>query len=629
MKSASIILFFCLTGFILKAQIAATSYIVVKPVIEDFAAPATFKFNGHFGAVIDAVINNNIKKEDVNALVSVFRSRNETSLWQTEFWGKWMLSAAKAYQYSRDETLFALMKSSVTGITATQTPDGYIGNYADGKHLGNWDIWGRKYTLLGLIYYYDITGDATVLKSACRLLDFTLTEVGPGRENIVLTGLFRGMPSSSILEPVVLLYQRTGNRRYLDFAKYIVAQWETPQGPQLVSKALQNIPVANRFNDTINGKNWWTWQNSRKAYEMMSCYDGLLKLYQVTGEKRYLDAVVAAVKSIRREEINIVGSGAAFECWFGGAQKQEYATMHTMETCVTITWMKLCYELYRLTGDITLAENIETSACNNLPGSLLPDGSRFSKYSGLQGYRDLDEYQCGMKINCCMANGPRGFMLLQDLAVMYKSSNIFINMYNSGNAAIAVAGSNLHLQFSTGYPEDTSVTITIKDNIPIAVVLHLRIPSWSEHTVILLNGRPLTIPVVPGSYYTLSRAWKKGDAIEIQFDMRGRVQTLRDGFTNYQAIMRGPVVLARDSRFGNYDIDDEFTNAYTGYVSLQPLRLPGVWQAYSCTVTTGAGENPVKLTIPLVDFSSAGNEWKASNRYRVWVPVTADVMKEK
>ncbi len=620
----------CLLSLHSYAQVSNTSRIIIKPVVENVFSPASFKFSGYLGDKLEAVIQNNIKAADVEALVDVFRHRNETSLWQTEFWGKWMLSAAKAYQYSKDAALFAVMKKSSDEIMATQSADGYIGNYAPGKHLGNWDIWGRKYVLLGLIYYYDITGDTSVIRSAKRLLDFTLTQVGPGKTNIVKTGAFRGMPSSSILEPVVLLYQRTGEQRYLVFAKYIVAQWETPEGPQLISKALAGVPVSQRFGNTLT--NWWSWENSRKAYEMMSCYDGLLKLYQVTGDKNYLTATIAAVKNIKQDEINIVGSGAAFECWYGGAQKQVYPTQHTMETCVTITWMKLCYELYRLTGDITLVENIETSAYNNLLGSLQPDGSRFSKYSGLQGYRDVDEFQCRMKINCCMANGPRGLMLLQDLAVMQQQNNVYINMYNAGDAAVTLRDNNImRLQCETVYPEDGDITIHVNPTNAVSTNIFLRIPSWSSNTTVDINGVAVTETFTPGTYLQLTREWKMGDVIHIKFDMRGRMITVKNGYEQYKAIVRGPIVLARDSRFGNYNMGAELTNdgKVSAYVQLEPIKLPGAWMAFNYSFTTGTGENPVTLEVPLIDFSSAGNTWKAANRYRVWVPVSLDVMKER
>lgn len=115
-----------------------------------------------------------------------------------------------------------------------------------------------------------------------------MTQVGSGKTSIVATGNYIGMPSSSILEPVMYLYNRTKEVRYLDFAKYIVAEWETPEGPQLISKAIADVPVANRF---PHPKVWFSRENGQKAYEMMSCYEGLLELYKVTRNPLYLSVV--------------------------------------------------------------------------------------------------------------------------------------------------------------------------------------------------------------------------------------------------------------------------------------------------------------------------------------------------
>ncbi len=157
------------------------------------------------------------------------------------------------------------------------------------------------------------------LASAKKLADHLLTQVGPGKADIVKTGNYRGMPSSSILEPMVYLYLRTGDKRYLDFAKYIVAQWETTDGPKLISAALTGLPVSERF---PHPSTWWSYENGQKAYEMMSCYDGLIELYRITGKQDYLNAVEKSVMDIIEKEINIAGSGSAFECWYHGSEYQ-------------------------------------------------------------------------------------------------------------------------------------------------------------------------------------------------------------------------------------------------------------------------------------------------------------------
>ena len=140
-----------------------------------------------------------------------------------------------------------IIKNGAELLMETQLPNGYIGNYSEEAQLNQWDIWGRKYTALGLIAYYDLSGDRKALDAACRVIDHLMTQVGPGKVNIVTTGNYIGMPSSSVLEPVMYLYNRTRQDKYLDFAKYIVKQWETPEGPRLISKAIADIPVAGRF----------------------------------------------------------------------------------------------------------------------------------------------------------------------------------------------------------------------------------------------------------------------------------------------------------------------------------------------------------------------------------------------
>lgn len=124
----------------------------------------------------------------------------------------------------------AKITRGVQAILATQSPDGYIGNYAPDAQLGGWDVWGRKYTMLGLLAYYDLTGDKKSLEGAVKLADHLLTQI-PAQKSIVRAGYYRGMPPSSVLVPMVMLYNRTMDSRYLDFAKYIVSEWETPDGP--------------------------------------------------------------------------------------------------------------------------------------------------------------------------------------------------------------------------------------------------------------------------------------------------------------------------------------------------------------------------------------------------------------
>lgn len=583
------------------------------------------RIGGYLGQKIDLVIKKRIKAQDVDHLIEPFRHRNETRQWQSEFWGKWIQSAIAAYNYNHDPELLTIVRNAVSGLLATQTPDGYIGNYSPEAQLQQWDIWGRKYTLLGLLAYYDISGDKEALKSAVRLTDHLMTRVGPGKTDIVKTGNYRGMPSSSILEPIIILYRRTADKRYLDFAQYIADQWETESGPHLVSKALASIPVSERF---PHPSTWWSYENGQKAYEMMSCYDGLLELYRITGKTDYMKAVVMAVDNIITDEINVAGSGSAFECFYKGARYQDEPTYHTMETCVTMTWMKLCFSLLKLTGDPKYADQIEKSTYNALLASLKDDGTQIAKYSPLGGVRHAGEEQCGMHINCCNANGPRAFMMLPLVNIMRSDEGIVINMYGTSKAVVQLKPKdNITITENSGYPATGVIEITVDPVKPEEFMLLLRIPEWSQHTAVTLNGNPVE-DVKAGEYLKIKRQWNKNDKIVISPDMRGRLITLG----NSQAILRGPVVLARDTRFNDgFIYESAVVSNDKGFVDVkQSSEKPsGIWMSFTAPLVLGTdleGDFRNPKQVHFCDFASAGNTWGEDSRYKVWISRTLNVM---
>lgn len=628
MKMNLLFLAVILCSSVLYGQQAAKSPAPVNSVSDKMTSysPSDIKIGGYLGEKIDLVISERVKAQDVDHLVEPFRHKEETRLWQTEFWGKWILSAIAAYEYNKDPELLVVIRNAVSGLLATQMPDGYIGNYSPAATLQHWDIWGRKYTLLGLLAYYDLTNDKNALKAAVKLADHLLTQVGPGKVNIIETGNYRGMPSSSILEPMVILYRRTGDRKYLDFSKYIVSGWETPGGPKLISSALAGVPVSERFPHPTE---WWSYENGQKAYEMMSCYEGLLELYRISGDPSFLKAVEMAVADIIDKEINIAGSGSAFECWYRGISYQTAPTYHTMETCVTMTWMKLCFNLLRLTANPVYADQIEKSAYNALLASVKNDGTQIAKYSPLGGIRHAGEEQCGMHINCCNANGPRAFMMLPRFATMGSQDEIFINLFTSGRSTISIKGNNtIIIDQLTSYPAGNRVEAVINPKATASFTIAFRIPSWSLNTQMSINGEEVS-GVNPGSYKEITRAWKPGDKVVIDMDMRGRLVTLN----GEQAIIRGPVVLARDTRFNDgFIYESAVISQKDGIVELteNKQKPSDIWISFRAPLVLGTdleGEFRQPRQISFCDFASAGNTWGEDSRYRVWIPKTLNVMK--
>lgn len=601
--------------------------------IKDVLKPAdSASIQGMIGRKLDQSSQNRVFAQNVDELIEPFKHRTETRLWQTEFWGKWFTSAILAYKYRPDPEKKKILDRAVKELIATQTPDGYIGNYRPENHLQQWDIWGRKYCLLGLLDYFELTGDPASLKAAVALVNHLMKELTEAGGKIVNKGNYRGMPSSSILGGIVRLYNNTLDQKYLQFAEDIVGQWETPEGPKLISKSKLN--VGERF-PLPTAKNWYSWEQGQKAYEMMSCYEGLIALYRVTGKKSYLEAVVNTWDNIRSTEINLAGSGASYEMWFGGAKHQTSPVMHYQETCVTVTWIKFSQELLRLTGKAKYAHEIERSYYNALLAALSADGAVWAKYTPLNGARLPGSGQCGMTLNCCEANGPRGQFTLPFTAVMSSSDGVFVNFFVEGSfKSTTPSGKEVTLVQKTDYPVSGNIKLNLKMAIPEAMTISIRIPEWSLKTTLLLNGE--NIDVTAGAYKDIKKIWSTSDELSLCFDMRGRL--IKQGETHiYSAIQSGPIVLCRDTRLSKVGLGVTVTPVQDkdGFIALKTIeRSPdqiaatdNVWiekeASFAPEFYKDAPETPQLLPVALCDYASAGNGHSPSS-FQVWMPQLYD-----
>ncbi len=598
------------------------------------------KLKGYLGDRLDAMIQGHVIGTDVDYITAAYQEKTENKgWWQTEFWGKYMHSAVPYAYYVDSAKLGNDLKHGVDRMLQSQEPCGYIGNYPDELRCGEgWDVWGMKYTMLGLLHYYDYVkghDDAEaekVLNATKRLCDYVIGEIGlNGRRNRELwtTGNWSGYASSSILEPVVWLYRRTKEEKYLDFATYIVKGMTEPDsGPRLLDLALKGVSVADRNvdgQDFTKNDDWaYVCKHGRsKAYEMMSCYQGLIEYYEVTGRKDLLDAAIMTANDIVKEEVNLAGGCASSEAWYHGARKQHLPYLRLQETCVTTTWMRFCEKLLDVTDDPKWADQIERTFYNAYLGAMKADGREFAGYTPLNGNRYHGQNHCFMHTDCCTANGPRGFLCFLREFFRNDGKTATFNFYGSA----IVPGFDMYAL----YPRTDYVRIV--SHTTGALKLRLRIPSWSEKTQVKLNGKTLD-GVMAASYFLIDRVWKLGDIVEVRFDMPV-VQHVLD---HHVAFTRGPVLLARDSRFNDGDLtepirscvgDDVRGGAKDGAVmpTFTSVRTPSeeFWMTFSAILPLGShhanpeGANPASVFF--CDYASAGNRWRRENYYRTWFPV--------
>ena len=629
-------------GRLFAKQGAYTPAIMIKDKLSP-SMPNSIKIDGYIGEKIDQCIQNRLMVQNIESLLDIFRIREKDNFgFNGEFFGKWSAATALSIRYQPNQALQEEMNKAVGDLIKTQSSDGYITTYKKGDEFQMWDVWNQKYVLLGLIAQYDLSGNTEYLSAATKSLDHLISCLGPGKISLEEYGhpAHKGGCNYSILEPVVLLYERTGEKRYLDYANYIVDSWSKPSkytknGVHFIEDIENGVPLAE--SEVIH------------SYTLMSNFEGLCELYRATGNKRYLNAIVELGNKIIKDELMINGSVSNHESWYNGALEQTEMLETPQETCATVTWMKLCYQLLRLTGDSKWADQLEISLYNALLGAMMPKGEWWAYNSPLNGERVPSSLQ-GSDLSCCVSSGPRGLLITPAWAVMNDLNNgPVINLYSAGTASFKLPnGMNVSIIQETDYPVTNLISLNIQPENTSSFLLKLRIPGWSKQSVLKVNGE--TIPCKPGSYASIKRTWKKNDKVTLELDLRGRIIRAPSGAPQ-QAIMRGPVLLAMDSRLvqeqdstvwlisqpykyetyipenGKGFISQKYNfppAGEDGYIDLKPVAFPdkNIRMAFEVSFIVRPWHFFLhhEKHVIMCDFASAGNEWSSSNLFRVWLP---------
>lgn len=592
--------------------------------------PNSIQLTGHLeGYIQNSIANWNKGRLPYDEFVNFFRTHAAPQFALGEMWGKAVRSGSMFYRYTKDPELKTILDNTVQDLLSTQNENGSISCTPVDQQPGseNGDLWERKYVMLGLEEYYQwVNPDSAVLNALKKHADCIIDQVGhaPKKEIVDLGWSATNIgyepchiESSTLLEPFMRLYNWTGEQRYLDFARYIVESGGTKHF-DLIQQAYDNTDPY-----LMSG-------HYPKAYEMMSMFEGVVEYYRVTGDERCRQAFMNLFNNIRKREITIIGNAGADqpyhpnvagEAWGNTAYEQTNPNItRMMETCVGVTWMKFCSQIMRLTGDPAPADEIEKYVYNGLLGAMKPTGDGFSYVNLLNGNKVVN-YGWGWHfddfyVTCCNLNGPMGLAYIPYVAVMTSEEGPIVNLYNAGEVNMNTRTQPLQLTIDTDFPLTGHVVINVNPEKAENFTMKLRIPSWSQNTALSVNGEK--VEATPGTYAELNRKWNPGDRIEIDFDMTCRVINAPLGSNragdNFQAVVRGPIVLARDENIDpNFDQPVAIQADENGVVVITPVQptLPSTKMEF--LVPTSEGD------IHMVDYASVDG-WNGS-KICTWLPI--------
>jgi DUF1680 family protein len=587
----------------MESQIA----LATQPVLYSFTK-AEMRFGGPMGDRLEANTKNwLLTAPRANpAMLEMFRDRDreprrELLPWSGEFAGKYLTAAVLAMRLSEDPAVRMHLGALVEELIDTQDADGYMGPFPRPQRLlgaGLWDVWGHYHCLLGLLLWHEEMGDAAALAACRRAADLLCRTFLDGDHRVLDAGSEE--MNQSIVHGLCLLYQRTGEARYLALAREVERDWETPPSGDYVRQALA-------------GKEFWECPKPR--WESLHAVQGIAELYFLTGEPRYREAFEQIWWSIAEGDRHNTGGFSSGETATGNPYDPG-----AIETCCTVAWMALSVDMLRMTGDPMVADELEWSTWNAALGAQHPEGRWWTYNTPMVGERKASAHDIvfqarpgSPELNCCSVNGPRSLGMLAEWAVMRAEDGFALHYYGPARFALPLpSGRTLCLDQQTEYPRSGDIRLVVTPEAPERFALRLRVPHWSARTQVRVNGQVMPDPV-PGRYLLLDQVWQPGDVVELSLDMSLRLWAGERECEGKASLFRGPLLLACDSRFGTHD----------------PRSLP-VLDAAELTETPVSWSRPplplVLLKLPardgtelvLCDFATAG---AAGNRYVSWLPV--------
>ena len=189
---------------------------------------------------------------------------------------------------------------------------------------------------------------------------------------------------------------------------------------------------------------------------------------------------------------------------------------------------------------------------------------------------------------------------------------------------LPASGREVAFESYTLYPKQGYVRLTNHTTGTGEFTLALRIPAWSAKTRVRVNGRALAGEVAPGRYFELKRDWRLGDVVEIDFDLAVKLHKL----ANHVAFTRGPIALARDTRFEDGPLDEPWRSDCAAQPpEFKPARSldDDIWMTFAAVLPVAYHrENPEGLlgrAVRFCDYASAADLWRPDNACRVWFPV--------
>ena len=502
--------------------------------------------------------------------------------------------ASYSLQTYPDKKLQKYIDSVLVIVAGAQEPDGYLytARTMNPKHPHNWagkerwvavenlshEFYNLGHMIEGAVAHYQATGKRNFLDIAIKYADCVCREIGNGPQQK------KYVPGHQIAEmALVKLYMVTGDKKYLDQAKFFLDTRGYTSRKDTYSQA--HKPVVEQ--DEAVGH----------AVRAVYMYSGMADVAAITGDSSYIKAIDKIWDNIVSKKIYITGGIGARHAGEAFGNNYELPNLSAYcETCAAIGNVYMNYRLFLLHGDAKYFDVLERTLYNGLISGVSLDGGSFFYPNPLSSngkYSRKPWFGCA----CCPSNVSRFIPSLPGYVYAVKNDQVYVNLYLSNKAELKVDKKKILLEQETGYPWNGDIRLKITQGNQ-DFTMKLRIPGWVRGNVlpgdlysyadnqkpayqVSVNGQTVESDVNDG-YLSIARKWKKGDVVEVHFDMIPRIVKANpkvEADHGRVAVERGPIVYCAEWPDNRFNVHSILLNQHPQFkVTDKPELLYGIRQ---------------------------------------------------
>lgn len=450
--------------------------------------------------------------------------------------------------------------SIVKGLKEVQEAhgNGYISAFPEeliNRNIRGTSVWAPWYTLhkilSGLIDQYIYAENTEAFEMAKNMGDWAygkLKDIDEPTRLIMLRNEFGG-----INEAFYNLYSLTADPHYLEVAEFFYH-------PDVIDPLKQrNADLGTKHTNTFIPK-----------------VLGEMRRYELTGDAESLSLSRFFWDEMIAHHTFAPGCSSDKEHYFPTDKFSDHITGYTGETCCTYNMLKLTRHLFCEQPDARLMDFYERALYNHILGQQDPETGMVAYFLPLATGTHRVYSTPEDSFWCCVGSGFENHAKYAEQIYAKSTDGVYINLFIPSRLIWKDKG--LSIIQTTEFPAVGRTSLDIVTECPVNTTLKIRQPAWSSKTGIRVNGKKVNAKKTKEGYLAVTREWKDGDKIEVDFDMNLVFEPTPDN-SGKGALLYGPIVIA--ARLGTEgmqapapDSDPTLYNDYYTYNYHIPEGLP-------------------------------------------------------